>query len=100
MKSLALHCSVAVLLVACGGAEPDAPAASDTGEVSSDRAQALAVSSWAPVANENQAFDVATTSTVRYGAGNSWVEKTVTGRAYCTNQFFGRDPALMVVKPV
>ena len=65
MKSLALHCSVAVLLLACGGAEPDAATDLATTESSSDRAQALAASSWTVVANEYQSFDVASTSKVR-----------------------------------
>jgi hypothetical protein len=98
MKNFALSCSVALLLAACGGAAPDSEAPSATGEASSDRAQALAATSWTLVANENQAFDVATTSTVRYGAGNSWVTKSVTGRASCSNYFFGSDPAFGVVK--
>jgi hypothetical protein len=50
------------------------------------------------VANEYQVFDIASTSTVRYGAGDSWVHKSVTGRADCSNEFFGSDPAFMVVK--
>jgi hypothetical protein len=95
MKFLALHCSIAFLLVACGGAEPDVAAASDT---SSERAQALAVTSWTAIANEYQTFDVATTSTVRYGAGNSWVQRSVSGRAVCSNEFFGSDPAFLVAK--
>jgi hypothetical protein len=95
MKSLALHCSVAVLLVACGGADPDAATADET---SSDRAQALAINSWTAVASEYQTFDVATTSTVRYGAGDAWVQMSVSGRAVCSNEFFGADPAFMVVK--
>jgi hypothetical protein len=98
MKSLALHCSVAVLLVACGGAEPDAATSSAPAETSSNRAQALAAGNWTPVANENQTFDVATTSVVRYGANDSWVQRSVTGRAVCSNEFFGSDPALMTVK--
>jgi hypothetical protein len=95
MKSLALQCSVAVLLVACGGAEPDTATG---GESSTNRAQALAVNSWTAIANEYQTFDVATNSTVRYGAGDAWVQRSVSGRGVCSNEFFGADPALLVVK--
>jgi hypothetical protein len=98
MKSLVLHCSAAVLLVACGGGEPDAATSSASTENSSNREQALAAGGWTPVANESQTFDVATTSTVRYGAGNSWVQRSVTGRAVCSNEFFGSDPAYLTVK--
>jgi hypothetical protein len=98
MKSLALCCFVAVLLVACGGGEPDAAIASTTPEISSEREKALAVNNWTLVANEYETFDVATTSTVRYGAGDSWVQRSVSGRAVCSNEFFGSDPAFMVVK--
>jgi hypothetical protein len=98
MKSLALYFSLAVVLSACGGSGPDSASPSATDEASSDRAQALATTPWSLVANENQSFDVATTSTVRYGAGNAWVTKSVTGRVSCSNYFFGSDPAFGVVK--
>lgn len=48
---------------------------------------------WVKAAGEYQKFTVATTQTVRYGAGSSWVQKTVSGTVSCNNTFFGQDPA-------
>jgi glucose/arabinose dehydrogenase len=49
---------------------------------------------WTRVASEGQSFTLTAPGAqqVRYGAGTSWVTKTVTGSGECTNAFFGRDP--------
>ncbi len=44
------------------------------------------------IANEGESFTVTGTGTVRYGAGTTFIEKTVTGAGQCTNDFFGNDP--------
>ncbi len=46
------------------------------------------------IANEGESFTVTGTGTVRYGAGTTFVEKTVTGPGQCTNDFFGSDPVV------
>jgi hypothetical protein len=53
---------------------------------------------WNRIATEWQPFTVSGTQTVRYGSGTSWVTKSVTGSAYCMNEFFGTDPAYGIVK--
>jgi hypothetical protein len=55
-------------------------------------------SGWVKVADEWRAFTVTGTQLVRYGSGSTWIEKTVSGRAQCTNAFFGRDPLPGVTK--
>jgi subtilisin family serine protease len=55
-------------------------------------------SDWSKVASEGQPFTVSGTQTVRYGAGSSWIEKSISGAAQCTNAFFGSDPIVGVVK--
>lgn len=47
---------------------------------------------------EGASFTVSGTQTVRYGAGTSWVQRTVTSAGNCTNAFFGRDPLENTVK--
>jgi hypothetical protein len=59
---------------------------------------ANAAVSWTTVANERSSFKVASSSTVRYGINSSWVTKTVSGRAPCTNDYFGTDPAYGIAK--
>jgi Protein of unknown function (DUF1800) len=56
------------------------------------------VDAWTRIAAEGAAFTTTGTQTVRYGAGSTWIEKTVTGSGRCTNDFFGRDPVFLVVK--
>ena len=63
-----------------------------------DLAVADAGTAWTRIATEWQPFSVSGTQTVRYGSGDSWVTKSVTGGAYCTNDFFGTDPAYGIVK--
>ncbi|MBT2321858.1 hypothetical protein J7E62_05730 [Variovorax paradoxus] len=47
---------------------------------------------------EGEDFAVAAPTRVRYGAGEHWVEKMLTGPARCSNEFFGGDPAPQVRK--
>lgn len=44
------------------------------------------------VADEGGSFTVSTATSVHYGAGSKWVQKSVTGTGLCTNAFFGKDP--------
>ena len=44
------------------------------------------------IADEGGSFTVSGTATVRYGAGKTLVEKSVSGTGQCTNEFFGSDP--------
>jgi hypothetical protein len=53
---------------------------------------------WTFLANENEAFQVSGTQTVRYGLGSVWVQRTVTGGGTCSNAFFGSDPVFLSVK--
>ncbi|CAN5645282.1 hypothetical protein BH09PSE5_BH09PSE5_45540 [soil metagenome] len=51
-----------------------------------------AAASWSTVAMERNSFSVNGAKTVRYGMNSKWVTKTVSGRAACSNEFFGNDP--------
>lgn len=53
---------------------------------------------WTRIAIEWQAFTVAANSTVRYGAGTSFMTRTLSGTGQCTNAYFGNDPAPGVSK--
>jgi hypothetical protein len=55
-------------------------------------APAPAPEGWTFIADENQTFKVTSTQTVRYGLGNVWVQRSVTGSGTCSNTFFGSDP--------
>jgi PKD repeat protein len=55
-------------------------------------------SRWIKVADEDQTFVVAGSKTVRYGTGNSWIQRTLSGSVHCSNAFFGGDPAHLIVK--
>ena len=46
----------------------------------------------AKLADEGGSFTVPAMTMVRYGAATSFVTKTVSGTAACTNEFFGSDP--------
>ncbi|MGO4393031.1 hypothetical protein AB4Z46_16905, partial [Variovorax sp. M-6] len=50
------------------------------------------------LAAEFESFTVTSPTMVKYGAGTSWVQKTVTGTAACNNVYFGSDPAPNVAK--
>ncbi|MDP1684479.1 hypothetical protein [Hydrogenophaga sp.] len=63
-------------------------------------AQAPAPSSitWIKASDENQTFSVSGTAAVRYGVGNTWIQRNLSGTVQCTNSFFGADPASGVRK--
>ena len=50
------------------------------------------------IADEGGAFTVTGTGTVRYGAGMTFVERSVTGAGTCNTAFFGSDPIVGTVK--
>jgi hypothetical protein len=50
------------------------------------------------VAIEGQSFSFAGSTTVQYGVYDSWISKTLSGAGLCTNEFFGADPAVGIVK--
>src|SRR5262245_37649613 len=75
----------AATLVACSAACAFLPAFGDDGP-------------WTRIATENSSFSVDGTQTVRYGSGDAWITKSVTGGGQCTNAFFGTDPAYGIVK--
>ena len=54
--------------------------------------------SWTKIADEGGSFSVAGTQTVRYGAGSSWIQMSISGTGQCTNSFFGSDPIPYTVK--
>ena len=109
-----LSAIVAAALSACGGANDGESAAMDS--VVSARVSAFANSgadgvpdvqlaaaknagkgnsgaNWAKVADENASFLVGTAQTVRFGVGNKWTTKVVSGKGDCNIAFFGSDPA-------
>ncbi len=53
---------------------------------------------WTQVAAQNQAFTLGSSTVVRYGAGENWIEKTTTGTLTCSSESFGSDPAPGVPK--
>ncbi len=50
------------------------------------------------IASEGGSFAVASPGFVRYGSGDTWIYKYVTGSGQCTNAFFGFDPLYGVAK--
>ena len=114
LTDLALHGS-AVLAVfalsACGGATGPADtevalSASASKQSGAPDATALAVRNgdndaipeWLPAVAEGQSFSAGDGKTVRFGAGEHWIEKLLSGEVQCTNDFFGRDPIYGVFK--
>ena len=61
-------------------------------------ASAAPPASWVKLAKESGKFTLSQAQPVRYGANKSWVEKTVSGSAVCSNDFFGIDPLKGVEK--
>lgn len=59
---------------------------------------AAASGTWVPLVIEGQNFNVTGTQTIRYGAGSSWIERTLTGLGVCSNSFFGSDPLWRTLK--
>lgn len=53
---------------------------------------------WQHIAYEGETIVLAASTTVRFGVGGSYVEKTVAGKVTVTNDFFGKDPAYGVGK--
>ncbi len=53
--------------------------------------QPAASGSWTKVADENGSFTLSSTRLVRYGAGSSWIERSLSGTVSCSNATFG-DP--------
>ena len=80
------------VLGGCGGGSEEGAVSAASEAANSQRESALAVTGWTLVAKEGQAFTLTSAQTVRYGSGSSWVQKTVSGTARCTNEFFGSDP--------
>jgi uncharacterized protein (DUF1800 family) len=50
------------------------------------------------IADEGGSFTVGGTGMVRYGAGTTFIEKSVTGAGQCNTTFFGSDPIVGTVK--
>ncbi len=72
-----------------------------TGSASGALASASSSSSghWTKVADESSRFTVEQSTLVRFGVGTHWIQKTVpAGTAFCTNGYFGHDPAVGTVK--
>ncbi|HSW03975.1 InlB B-repeat-containing protein [Aquabacterium sp.] len=80
---------------ACSGTAPTCTVAMSTAR---NVTAAFAQSTWTKIADEGASFTVNGTQTVRFGAGSSWVQRSVTGSGQCTNAFFGSDPAWGVFK--
>ncbi|MEO6745231.1 MAG: glycoside hydrolase family 5 protein, partial [Caldimonas sp.] len=55
-------------------------------------------SGWSQIASEGQSFSVNGTQVVRYGSGSAWITLAVTNGGLCTNEFFGSDPLVGIVK--
>lgn len=85
---------VSVMLVGCGGGSDE----ETSRETPHQQAAAAAAPAWQTVANEGQTFTLASAAVVRYGAGSSWVQQTLSGTVTCNNATFGRDPAMNVLK--
>lgn len=54
--------------------------------------------SWLWLANEWQSFSVSGPRVVRFGQGSNWIQKTIDGAGWCSNEAFGNDPARGVAK--
>jgi len=53
---------------------------------------------WSTAVAENQTFSVSGPTVVRYGVGDKWIQRTLTGTINCSNSFFGSDPEFGAVK--
>jgi len=58
----------------------------------------LVVPVWTKIASEHELFELTKAQTVRYGAGTTWVQKSVIGKAQCSNTYFGKDPIYGTLK--
>jgi hypothetical protein len=98
LKRALSACTLGLLLSACGGGDWSS---SESAQAEDGKARALSGGfgvTYSRVAVEGASFTVVGTRTVRYGSGNSWVTKEVTGTGQCSNAFFGFDPIYGVVK--
>lgn len=77
-------------LAGCGGGG-EADSVEPQAATRTDRVSALATT-WTTVAYEGQTFTVPASTSVRFGAGSSWVYLTLSGSVVCSNTTFG-DPA-------
>ncbi len=95
---------IALALLGCGGGNQNEPASAPPVPEEADEvrqveaAAALAEPSWVHLANHPDAFSVTGTQLVRFGVDTRWVEKVVTGSGWCTNSYFGFNPAVGVLK--
>jgi hypothetical protein len=80
------------------GGDPAYGMAKSCQVVTTATASTSSTSTWNIVAKEPQTFTLSGTQTVRFGAGSSWVTKTLTGTQACTHANFGSDPAYGVAK--
>lgn len=91
-----------IMLSACGGGSDNstngAAAEAAAPDASASPLSPEAAIIWARIATEGQPFTVSGTQTVRYGAGSTWLERSVTNGGQCTNTFFGRDPLFNTFK--
>jgi len=53
---------------------------------------------WIQVGREGETFDFPSDTTIRYGVGDKWVEKIVSGKVTAGNELYGSDPAPGVPK--
>ena len=69
------------------------------GTVKSCRTAATTVvsSTRTKIATEGESFSLGGATTVQYGVNDTWISKTVSA-GQCTNEFFGSDPAVGIVK--
>ncbi|CAN7713828.1 hypothetical protein LJR130_005929 [Variovorax sp. LjRoot130] len=81
-------------------ASPPASTAASAVEPAADKEAELSKldSSWVEVANEGQAFNLASLTEVQYGANSAWTSKMLAGTVVCNNATFGRDPLEYVAK--
>jgi glucose/arabinose dehydrogenase len=100
-------CLAVLALVGCGGGNESAPQVASSAQALPEEsddvrqieaAAALAEVTWVHLANHPDAFTVDGTQLVRFGVDTRWVEKYVTGNGWCTNSFFGFNPAVGVLK--
>ena len=92
--------ALCMALAACGGSDTSTTeGAQAESETQTESALGTVVSlvpapiGWARVANEGQSFTLTTTTTLRYGSGTLYVQRTLAAGTYtCNNALFRRDP--------
>jgi Domain of unknown function (DUF4832)/Domain of unknown function (DUF4874)/Ca-dependent carbohydrate-binding module xylan-binding len=88
----------AALLSACGGNGSAGDGGAVSAEPQARQRVAAAAATWAPVARENERFQVTGTRLTRYGVEGHWVERSFTDAdVECSNTTYG-DPLLGTVK--